>query len=168
MTKDDIVGVYRTLGDDTVGADGRIESDSSRTAQIMYSPDGYMAVVSMPNGRAPAAQWSGGPDLNAATPDERAEAAKGMVCYAGRYELKDGEIHHHIEMALNPNAVGQTIVRRVELKGPDLTLSSVPDAQGSYRRIRWRRVASESVPLVESLRRLGGHMLAQFRHDFLR
>ena len=168
MIKSDIVGVYRTLGDDTVGADGRVESDTSRTAQIMYSPDGYMAVVSMPNGRKLAAKSSGGPDLNAATPEERAEAAKGMVCYAGRYELKDGEVHHHIEMALNPNAVGQTIVRRVELKGPDLTLSSVPDAQGSYRRIRWRRVASESVPLVESLRRLGGHMLAQFRHDFLR
>jgi hypothetical protein len=142
MTKDDLVGVYRTLGDDTVGADGRIESDSSRTAQIMYSPDGYMAVVSMPNGRKLAAKTSGGPDLNAATAEERAEAAKGMVCYAGNYELKDGVLHHHVEMALNPNAVGQTIIRRVELNGPDLTLSSVPAQDGSYRRIRWRRVGA--------------------------
>jgi hypothetical protein len=140
MTKDDLIGVYRTLGDDTVSADGRIESDSSRTAQIMYSPDGYMAVVSMPNGRKLAAKTSGGPDLNAATAEERAEAAKGMVCYAGHYELKDGVLHHHVEMALNPNAVGQTIIRRVELNGPDLTLSSVPAQDGSYRRIRWRRV----------------------------
>ena len=168
MTKDDIVGVYRTLGEDTVGGDGTITSDSSRTAQIMYSPDGYMSVVSMPNGRSPTAQWSGGPDLNAATPEERAEAAKGMVCYAGRYELQDGVLHHHVEMALNPNAVGQTIVRRADLSGSDLTLSSVPDAQGNYRRIRWRRVGSDRVPLVESLRRMGGRMLTEFRHDFLR
>ena len=140
MTRDDIVGVYRTLGEDTVNADSTVASDNARTAQIMYSPDGYMAVVSMPNGRKLAARTSGGPDLNAATPEERADAANGMVCYAGHYELKDGVLHHHVEMALNPNAVGQTIVRRVELKGTDLTLSSVPAADGSYRRIRWRRV----------------------------
>jgi hypothetical protein len=140
MTRDDIVGVYRTLGEDTVSADGTVASDNARTAQIMYSPDGYMSVVSMPNGRKLAARTSGGPDLNAATPEERADAANGMVCYAGHYELKDGVLHHHVEMALNPNAVGQTIVRRVELKGTDLTLSSVPAADGSYRRIRWRRV----------------------------
>jgi hypothetical protein len=142
MTKDDLVGVYRTLGDDTVSADGKVTSDTGRTAQIMYSPDGYMAVVSMPNGRKRLAATTGGPDLNAATPEDRAEAAKGMVCYAGHYELKDGVLHHHVEMALNPNAVGQTIIRRAELKGADLTLSSVPDKAGNYRRIRWRRVGA--------------------------
>lgn len=143
MTKDDLVGVYRTLGDDMVTADGKVTSDNSRTAQIMYSPDGYMAVVSMPNDRKLAAKTSGGPDLNAATPEERAEAANGMVCYAGHYELKDGVLHHHVEMALNPNAVGQTIIRRPELKGADLTLSSLPAKDGSYRRIRWRRVGAK-------------------------
>jgi hypothetical protein len=140
MTKDELVGVYRGIGEDMIAADGRVTTESGRTAQIMYSPDGYMAVVSMPNGRKLAAKTSGGPDLNAATPEERAEAARGMVCYAGRYELKDGMLHHHVEMALNPNAVGQTIVRRATLNGADLTLSSVPAPDGSYRRIRWRRV----------------------------
>ena len=143
MTKDDLVGVYRTIGEDMVGPDGKVVSDNARTAQIMYSPDGYMSVVSQPNVRKLTAKSSGGPDLNAATPEERAEAAKGMVCYAGHYELKDGVLHHHVEMALNPNAVGQTIIRRAELNGSDLTLSSVPDAQGGYRRIKWRRVAAK-------------------------
>ena len=41
-----------------------------------------------------------------------------MTCYAGHYELKDGEVHHHIEMALNPNLVGQTLIRRVHFDGP--------------------------------------------------
>jgi hypothetical protein len=171
MTKDDVVGVYRTVGEDTIGADGKVVSDNSRTAQIMYSQEGYMAVVSMPNDRKLAARTSGGPDLNAATPEERAEAAKGMVCYAGRYELIDGLLHHHVDVALNPNAVGQTIVRRAELNGTDLTLSSVPAADGSYRRIRWRRVGSGArlrLPSIESLRGLGNRVLAQFRHDLLR
>ena len=51
VTKNDLVGVYRTLGEDVVNPDGKVVSDNARTAQIMYSPDGYMAVVSMPNGR---------------------------------------------------------------------------------------------------------------------
>jgi hypothetical protein len=141
MNKQDIVGVYRQVGEDVVGGDGKvIHSDNERTSQIMYSPDGYMAVVGMPNGRKLMAKTSGGPDLSAATPEERAEAAKGMVCYAGRYELKDGVLHHHVDMALNPNAVGQTILRRPHLNDAELTLSSIPDAQGQYRRIRWRRV----------------------------
>ena len=140
MTKDELVGVYRSLGEDTIGADGKAVADTSRTAQIMYSPDGYLSVVSMPNGRKLTAKASGGPDLNAATPEERAEVAKGMVCYAGRYELKDNVLHHHVEMALNPNAVGQTIIRRAQWKNGDLTLSSVPAADGSHRRIRWRKV----------------------------
>ena len=140
MTKDDIVGVYRGLGEDMIAADGTVTSETGRAAQIMYSPDGFMSVVSMPGGRKLTARASGGPDLNAASPEERAEAAMGMVCYAGRYTLKDNVLHHHVEMALNPNAVGQTIIRRAELKGTDLTLSSVPAPDGSFRRIRWRRV----------------------------
>ena len=44
---------------------------------------------------------------------------------------------------LEMNAVGQTIIRRVTLNGADLTLSSVPDPKGNYRRIRWRRVAGQ-------------------------
>ena len=140
MKMEDIVGVYRTIGEDTVSADGKVASDDQRTAQIMYSPDGYMSVVSMPNARKRLAVTTGGPDLNAATPDERAEAARGMVCYAGHYELNDDVLHHHVEIALNPNAVGLTIIRRVTLSGADLTLSSVPDQKGNYRRIRWRRV----------------------------
>jgi Lipocalin-like domain len=141
MNKQDLVGVYRQIGEDVVAGDGTVlHSDNQRTSQIMYSPDGYMAVVGMPNGRKLMAKTSGGPDLSAATAEECADAAKGMVCYAGRYEIKDGVLNHHVEMALNPNAVGQTILRRPELKGAELTLSSVPDAQGQYRRIRWRRV----------------------------
>jgi hypothetical protein len=42
-------------------------------------------------------------------------------------------------MALNPNMVGQTMIRRVQIDGPNLTLSALPNAQGEVRRILWRR-----------------------------
>ncbi len=53
MTKDDLVGVYRQLGEDVVNAEGvTVQTDNNRTSQIMYSADGYVGVVSTRNGRA--------------------------------------------------------------------------------------------------------------------
>ncbi len=142
LKREDIVGVYRQTGEDAVNAAGEITySNNERSSQIMYSPDGYVGVLSGPAGRKTVSGSDSRTDLNGATVEERAEAASGMTCYAGHYELKDGAVHHHIEMALNPNLVGQTMIRRVHIDGPNLTLSSVPDKDGNYRRIKWRKVA---------------------------
>jgi hypothetical protein len=141
MNREDIVGVYRQIGEEVVDAGGRlIHSDSNRSSQIMYSPDGYVGVVSTPGGRKKTAVAVLRTDLGGATPEELADATRSVTCYAGRFELKDDAVHHHIEMALNPNLVGQTMVRRVHIDGPNLTLSALPDAQGQVRRILWRRV----------------------------
>jgi hypothetical protein len=72
-----------------------------------------------------------------------AAATRTVTCYAGRYEVKDGEVHHHVEMALSPNLVGSTLTRRVHFDGPNLALSARPDAQGNVRRILWRKVEAE-------------------------
>ncbi len=79
-------------------------------------------------------------DLGGATPEELVEATRSVTCYAGHFEVKGDEVHHHVEMALNPNLVGQTMIRRVQFDGAELTLSARPDAQGEVRRILWRRV----------------------------
>ena len=141
MKREDIVGVYRQLGEEVVDAAGKvIHSDSNRSSQIMYSADGYVGVVSTPSGRKQPPGAAGRTDLAGATPDELVEATRGVTCYAGHYELKGDEVHHHVEMALNPGLVGQTMIRRVQFDGPNLTLSARPDAQGHVRRILWRRV----------------------------
>lgn len=141
MKREDIVGVYRQIGEEIVDATGKvIHSDKNRSSQIMYSPDGYIGVVSTPLGRKKPPGAAGRTDLTGATPEELAEATRSVTCYAGHYELKGDEVYHRVEMALNPNLVGQTMVRRVEMNGADLTLSARPDAQGQVRRILWRRV----------------------------
>ena len=141
MKREDIVGVYRQIGEEVVDAAGKlIHSDSNRSSQIMYSADGYVGVVSTPSGRKLLANSGGRTDLGGATPDELKEATRSVTCYAGHYELKGGEVHHHVEMALSPNLVGGTLIRRVHIDGPNLTLSARPDAQGQVRRILWRRV----------------------------
>ena len=120
-----------------------IHSDNNRSSQIMYSADGYVGVVSTPSGRKKTSALAGRTDLGGATPEELAEATRTVTCYAGRYEVKDGEVHHHVEMALSPNLIGSTLIRRVHFDGPNLTLSARPDAQGQVRRILWRRVEAK-------------------------
>ena len=80
-------------------------------------------------------------DLDATTPQERAEAAIGVVAYAGQFEVTGEEVRHTLFTAINPNRVGGTQVRRVTLSGDDLTLAAPPDAQGNSFRIHWRRAA---------------------------
>ena len=141
LKREDMVGVYRQIGEEVVDAAGKlVHSDNNRSSQIMYSADGYVGVVSTPAGRKKLANAGGRTDLGGATPEELADATRAVTCYAGHFELKGDEVHHHVEMALSPNLVGQTMIRRVEFKGDDLTLSARPDAQGQVRRILWRRV----------------------------
>jgi hypothetical protein len=140
LKPEQLAGVYRQVGADAINADGSTTTDEPRNSQIMYSPDGYMAVLSTPGGRKKLSGSDGRVDLNAALPEELAGAVRDLVCYAGRYILKDGVVEHHVDMALNPNLVGGVVIRRIDIRGADLTLSSVPAKDGSYRRIRWRRV----------------------------
>lgn len=144
MKREDMVGVYRQTGEEVVDKTGRvIHSDSNRSSQIMYSADGYVGVVSTPSGRKKLANSGGRTDLANATPDELKEATRTVTCYAGRFELKGDEVHHHVEMALSPNLVGETMIRRVHFDGPNLALSARPDAQGNVRRILWRRAEAK-------------------------
>ena len=98
-----------------------------------------MGVVNTPSARQRVSESASRMDLDGVDAAERAEAASGVVAYAGRFELKGDLVHHTIDAALNPNLVGTTQIRRVTLAGDDLTLSALPDAKGDYFRIRWRR-----------------------------
>ena len=116
MTKDELIGVYRQLGADTVRADGTAVEDKPRNSQIMYSADGYMSVVSTPVERPRLSDTRPNTNLDALSPAERADAATGIVCYAGRYAFKDADtLLHHVEIALNPNLIGQAVVVTVTL-----------------------------------------------------
>ena len=141
MKNEDLVGVWRERGREIVRADGSVTADFVRASQIMYSPDGYMAVVNAPIGRKKVAETVARMDLDAATKDERAQAALGVVAYAGRFEVSGSEVRHIIFTAVNPNRVGDTQVRTITLSGDDLTLTSPPDRQGNHFRIHWRRAA---------------------------
>ncbi len=141
MKNEDLVGVWRERGREIVRADGSVVWDVPRTSQIMYSPDGYMCVVNTPVERNKVSETVARMDLDATTPEQRAEAARGVTAYAGRFEVSGEEVRHTLFAAINPNRVGNTQVRRITLAGDDLTLTAPPDTQGNHFRIHWRRAA---------------------------
>ena len=75
MKREDIVGVYRQLGEEVVDAAGKmIHSDNNRSSQLMYSADGYVGAVSTPSGRKKTSAPAGRTDLVGSTPEELVEA----------------------------------------------------------------------------------------------
>ena len=141
MRKEDLIGAWRELGRDFVSGDGSVKPDVPRTSQIMYTPDGYMGVVNTPAARPKVGDTGGRMDLDVVSAQERAQAALGVVAYAGRYEVDGDIVRHTLYSALNPNLPGSTQLRKATLAGDELTLATLPDAKGNYFRIRWRRAS---------------------------
>jgi len=139
MKNEDLVGVWREQGRDIIRADGSVKADVPRSSQIMYSPDGFMSVVSTPKQRDTVTERVARMDLDATSAEERGQAAAGVTAYAGIYQVVGEEVHHTLFAALNPNRVDNTQVRHVTLSGDDLTLTAPVDAEGNYFRILWRR-----------------------------
>ena len=134
MKREDIVGVYRRRGDEVVDAAGKvIHSDQQRAARRSCTAPTVMSAWSARRAGGRRPRRSGGrTDLVGATPEELVEATRSVTCYAGHYEVKGDEVHHHIEMALNPSLVGQTMIRRVHFDWAE------PDAVGACRTRRAR------------------------------
>ena len=142
MRSEDLIGVWREQNREIISAAGGVTADVPRASQIMYTPDGFMSVVSMPEERESVFETVARMDLNATTPEARSEAANGVTSYAGSYRVVGEEVHHTIFASLNPNRVGNTQIRHVTLSGDNLTLTTPPDTQNNYSRIHWRKVAT--------------------------
>jgi hypothetical protein len=140
MKNADLVGVWREEGREVIRSDGSAVPDVPRRSQIMYTPDGFMSVVSTPKQQEPIPETVARMDLNATTPEACARVAVGVTAYAGTYRVVGNDVHHTLFTALNPNRVGDTQVRHVTLSGDDLTLAAPKDAEGNSFRIHWRRV----------------------------
>jgi hypothetical protein len=106
---------------------------------ITYTADGIMTVQL---GRADRARLAAG-DWLAATDTEVASVARDYYAYCGTYEVRNGEVIHHVELSLMPNWIGGEQVRRVELKGDTVTLSTPPLPLGGRQQVAtlvWRRL----------------------------
>ena len=129
-----LLGAWRLVSWSLIHPDGRREHPlgSDAVGLIMYTPDGHVSATLMRRAR-PAGQPS--------TADDRAQAYTESFCYAGRFQVRDGAVHHAIEIAANPALIGLTTTRRIALDGDRLVLAGPDFAAGSERlqEIVWRR-----------------------------
>lgn len=107
---------------------------------LTYTAEGYMQASICAAGRPVLS----GSSPRQASAEEQAAAFRSFFSYAGRYELRELDVVHHVEIALNPAMVGTDQVRHVELADDVLVLSAdEPLSDGSLRghRLTWRRAA---------------------------
>jgi hypothetical protein len=138
-----LVGTYRVLSMESTTDDGEVERQFGERPEgfITYTPEGYMmALLSRPD-RAPFVDG----DILGGRPEEQIAAFVSASAFAGRYEVVDGRIAHHLEAASFPNWKGTTQVREYELTATHLVLK--PPRLLMNGKWRTSRVDLERLPL---------------------
>ena len=136
----DFVGTWKLLSFESEEENGRIEHPfgTNITGFLAYCPDGNMNVNIMRNDRL---KFKSG-DSTIAT-EEEMKSSLFYIGYAGRYEIHDGFVLHHIEVSFFPNWVGQTQKRLYSFNHGELTLETEPmNALGGFMTFRlvWKHV----------------------------
>jgi hypothetical protein len=133
MNPELILGTWRLVTCEARSADGRLTHPWGQGAMgyLIYTEDGYMSVSAMSADRAlmAVAQEEGALDV--------------FTSYCGKYEIGDGTITHHIEVALVKAWIGTSQIRFFALAGDRLTLTTPPtSAHGaqSVAQLVWERV----------------------------
>ena len=130
-----LVGTWRLERWEIVYEDGRPAEcplGEDAVGLLMYTDDGHVSASLARAGRAP---------IDASDARSKTRAFDAYFGYAGRYEVRNGDVVHHIALALDPALTGVTTSRNVSLDGERLTLSGPDFAAASPRshRIVWRR-----------------------------
>ena len=105
---------------------------------LVYTADSRVVALISYSGRD---HLSG--DRISAPAHERAEAFASFFAYAGRYDVQDGRVVHHVEIASVENWVGTDLVRVLQLDGPTLRLRTPPVSVGGQTRVTeldWTRL----------------------------
>jgi hypothetical protein len=135
VTATDLFGAWNAAGQDRLNPDGTITQliPASAPGRIMYTPEGFMSVVATNGTPLPTTEPT------TLTEAQRAAAAMACTAYTGRWELKDGQLFHHIDAAVFPAWIGQSRIRIPKIDGDLLTLTMLPDPTGAVGRVYWRR-----------------------------
>jgi hypothetical protein len=132
-----LVGTWRLERWEIVYEDGRPAEcplGEDAVGLLMYTDDGHVSASLARSERAP---------VDAGGASSKGRAFEAYFGYAGRYEVRNGAVVHHIALALDPALTGVTTSRNVSLDGERLTLSGPDFAAASPRshRIVWRRAS---------------------------
>lgn len=150
VTMNPLIGTWQLVSFEVRDADGRVDAPfgADPVGFITYTADGFMSIHFGRPDRAVLAVN----DWRAATDAEIAAAARGYLAYCGTYEVQDGKVVHRVDLSLTPNWMGSELVRRVDVAGETMTLTTPPQlVEGRQRSstLVWRRLrgsAGSSTP----------------------
>jgi Lipocalin-like domain len=124
----------------TAEGEGPTPYGPSPTGYLSYSADSRMQVIaaardrSLPIGEVPLES-------------ERAALYDTMFAYAGRYSVRGDQVIHHVEVSWNEAWTGTDQIRRFEVRGNTLTLSTrIADPISgveSYYALLWEKLAAK-------------------------
>ena len=133
----DLLGAWRLESWSLIYEDGRPDEypiGPDAPGVLMYTPDGRMSTVLSRAGRA---------KTKPSSPGEKVTAYEDTFAYAGSFEVRDGVVHHVIDIAHDPALVGVTVVRHGVIEGDRLTYkgSGADFSVGAkrYQKVVWRR-----------------------------
>jgi len=112
---------------------------------ILYTADGYMSAAI----QRPARPRLSRENLAAASDAEKAAAFVSYLQYSGHWRVSGSDVHHVIELAMNPNLLGTRQVRGAILRDDELELRASEPLEGSggvrRHRILWRRARPHEI-----------------------
>ncbi|WP_433253562.1 lipocalin-like domain-containing protein [Streptosporangium sp. CA-135522] len=131
----DLVGAWWLVEWRIAHAGGRISHPFGRdaTGLLCYTHDGHMSATVTRAARPPLPGSAAGQ----AAVQARAEAFASFFCCAGRYEVRDGQVAHDVEMALDPAAAGTTQIHELNFDDDRLILAAAEG--GRWHTLIWRR-----------------------------
>lgn len=143
MSANPLVGIWQLLAFESKTSTGEVSYPYGKDpkGQLMYGPDGYMAVAVV-HAHRPHFQSS---DPSAATHQEKSAAFDTYATYCGTYEIQHDKIIHRSELSLFPNWSGKLHERFFQLSGDRLVLRTPPMTAAAVQQAliaTWRRVPS--------------------------
>ncbi len=148
LRADWLVGSWELVGFTVTPADGgpvRQPFGPGARGRIVYAADGHMAALLSAADRPPVGP-GGLERAHKAPAAAKAQAFDTALSYSGRWRLVGDTVHHEVDLALVPEVVGTTQIRRAR---PTADGGLVLDYQLTDRRggvhtfaLRWRRAAA--------------------------
>lgn len=132
------LGTWRLVSQTQRLDDGTSRQDPKSVAYLIYTDSGLMCYVGMDPNRP---LWK---SESAPTPEEALVSSQGFGAYCATVEVhaKEGFVIHHVEIAGNPNRVGQTWKRWFTFEGPNRVVLRVdgPSPPVVENTLIWERV----------------------------
>jgi len=133
-----VVGAWKLESFDQLETGGTLKPrfGPNPVGYLIYTATGRMSATLSAAHRAKLIA----PDASSSTVEERADALRNFLAYAGTYEIRGNRVFHKVETCIWTNLVGTTLERAFELSGDTLTIRTLPpEIWGNANKLVWRR-----------------------------